>query len=70
MIAGLLPEIRSVVGYELETVDPFRASGLATGSHTVKVEPAPGVLSTPIEPSRRSQNRRVMARPRPVPPPI
>jgi len=33
-----------------------------------KVEPAPGVLSTPIEPPNNSTICREMARPNPVPP--
>src|SRR5262249_48700999 len=37
-------------------------------SVTVKVEPTPGLLSTPTSPSISSARRRTMERPRPVPP--
>ena len=44
------------------------ASGQIAGSMMVKVEPAPGVLSTVTSPPSILQNCLVIARPSPVPP--
>src|SRR5687767_9903614 len=43
-------------------------AGWRSGRVSVKVEPCPGVLATPMSPPIRRARRRAMARPSPVPP--